>query len=365
MFRPENNVNNGEGSMSIAGRDWPSDGLEHVDRCPVCGSSDRVQLYTGLTDRVFECAPGHWDLYQCKGCESGYLDPRPTASTIHLAYETYYTHQLPLENSEERASGLRRLVRSLTNGYRNNRYGSNLEPANPLGRYVLGVLPHYRKRIDRRMRYLPPTRAGGRLLDVGFGSGAFLLDAQRAGWEVSGADPDPVSVDNGGHLKLDVRQGGIEAFLDFPGTFDVITLSHVIEHVHDPVDTLKTAYNLLKPGGWLYVETPNMKAYGHDHFREHWRGLEIPRHLVIFNWESMALTLKNVGFSEIQNLSIPSPYVNLAGKSRAIREGRDPYRFARKTLGDRFNGVRVSLPFLSDGRKTEFVALYAWKDFSS
>ncbi|WP_081620139.1 bifunctional 2-polyprenyl-6-hydroxyphenol methylase/3-demethylubiquinol 3-O-methyltransferase UbiG [Thioalkalivibrio sp. ALMg9] len=344
---------------------WPSEGIEHVERCPVCGSSGREQLYSGLTDRVFDCAPGRWDLYQCKGCQSAYLDPRPTPRTIHLAYETYYTHQPPVARSTERMSGAKRLVHALANGYRNHRYHSDLEPANGLGPYVFRLLPRYRKRLDRKMRSLPPPKPGGHLLDVGFGSGAFLLDAQRAGWQVSGADPDPVSVMNGRGLGLDVRQGGIEAFEDFAETFDVISLAHVIEHVHDPVGTLKMAYGLLKPGGLLYVETPNIHAYGHVHFKEHWRGLEIPRHLVIFNWESMTKTLKKVGFTEIQNLSIPSPYVNLAGKSRAIREGRDPYRFARKTLGDRFNGVRVSLPFLADGRKTEFVALYARKDHSS
>lgn len=341
---------------------WPSGGLERVERCPVCRGAERTQLYAGLTDRVFGCAPGSWDLYQCSSCESGYLDPRPTANTIHLAYETYYTHQLPVANEAQRSSSLRRLVRSLANGYRNHRYGLNKKPASPLGRYLIRSLPRYRKKIDRRMRYLPLPKAGGRLLDVGFGNGAFLLDAQCAGWVVSGADPDPVSVDNGRYLKLNVRQGGIEAFLDSPKAFDVITLSHVIEHVHHPVDTLKTAYNLLKPGGQLYVETPNMNAYGHDHFREHWRGLEIPRHLVIFNWASMLMTLKNVGFSEIQNLSIPSPYVKLAAKSRAIRDGRDPYRLASTTLVDRLNGLRVNIPFLADACKTEFVALYARKD---
>lgn len=356
MDRIQDNIITSEGGG------WPLKGLHVVGRCPVCGSSNREHLYAGLTDRVFECAPGRWELYRCQGCESGYLDPRPTASTIHLAYETYYTHQLPVASSPARSSGLRRFVCSLANGYRNDRYGSNLEPANPFGRYVVGFLPRYRKRIDHGMRYLPPIREGGSLLDVGFGNGAFLLDAKRAGWEVAGADPDPVSVVNGRHLKLDVRQGGIEAFIDPPKAFDVITLSHVIEHVHDPVGTLKMAYDLLKHGGLLYVETPNMKAYGHDHFREHWRGLEIPRHLVIFNWASMTKTLRSVGFNEIQDLSIPSPYVNLAGKSRAIRDGRDPYRFARTTLLDRLNGLRVSLPFLADSRKTEFITLCARKD---
>lgn len=320
-----------------------------------------MRLYADLTDRIFECAPGRWSLYQCNGCESGYLDPRPSASTIQLAYETYYTHQLPQEKAVARSLGLKRLIRALVNGYRNKRYGSNLEPANPAGFYVLGLMPSYRKKIDYTMRYLPPHRNKGRLLDVGFGSGAFLLHAQRAGWEVSGADPDPVSLRNARRLNLDVRLGGIEAFLDSPEVFDVITLSHVIEHVHDPSATLRSAYNLLKPGGLLYVDTPNIKAYGHDHFMEHWRGLEIPRHLVIFNWESMIETLKNIRFSNIQRLSIPSHYVNLAGKSRAIREGRDPYRFARRTLIDILNGVRVGLPFVSDGRKTEFVTLTARK----
>lgn len=352
----------GGGGMKPTARAWPTDGIEPVVGCPVCGSTDRKELYAGLTDRVFECAAGRWDLYQCKGCESGYLDPRPTVSTIHLAYENYYTHKIPVALPAERLSWPRRMLRSLANDYCNDRYGSNIEPAVPLGRYLLGLLPRHRKLIDRRMRHLPRTITGGRLLDVGFGSGAFLMHAKRAGWNVFGADPDPVSVKNGRNLKLDVRQGGIEAFLDSPGAFDVIMLSHVIEHIHDPVKTLNIAYGLLKPGGLLYVETPNMKAYGHDHFREHWRGLEIPRHLVIFNWASLTMTLKNVGFGEIRNLFMPSSYVKLAAKSRAIREGRNPNKFARATISDRLNGLRLNLPFLIDNDKTEFLAVYARKD---
>jgi hypothetical protein len=80
----------------IAGyeQEWPANGLEVVDRCPVCGEGEREILHQGLRDQVFYCAPGEWTLYCCRGCCSAYLDPRPTAETIYLAYRKYYTHQL-------------------------------------------------------------------------------------------------------------------------------------------------------------------------------------------------------------------------------------------------------------------------------
>lgn len=214
---------------------WPVEGLEYVQHCPVCGKSKREQLYSGLTDRVFGCAPGRWDLYQCKSCRSAYLDPRPTLSTIYLAYQTYYTHQRPTLHATEELSGTRRLVRSLANGYRNYWYRSDFKPSNPLGPYIIGLLPSYRKRLDREMRFLPPLNPGGRLLDVGFGSGAFMAHAESIAWKVSGVDPDSIAVANARSAGLDTRQGGIEAFSERHEQFDVITMSHVIEHVHDPV----------------------------------------------------------------------------------------------------------------------------------
>src|SRR6516162_1065225 len=71
---------------------WPEGGLENVPQCPICGRVERRVLHRNLRDRVFGCAPGEWELQQCSGCGSGYLDPRPTAATIALAYTTYCTH---------------------------------------------------------------------------------------------------------------------------------------------------------------------------------------------------------------------------------------------------------------------------------
>lgn len=90
--------------------------------------------------------------------------------------------------------------------------------------------------------------------------------------------------------------------------YDVITLSHVIEHVHDPYNTLKNCYDLLSPGGLLFIDTPNIDARSHRRFKENWRGLEAPRHLVIFNWESIFGVLKRCGFERIEPLVSPTPY---------------------------------------------------------
>jgi len=66
---------------------WLLYGLEYINKCPVCHSTERNLLYEGLTDCVFFCAPGEWTLYRCQKCCSAYFDPRPTPDTIGLAYK--------------------------------------------------------------------------------------------------------------------------------------------------------------------------------------------------------------------------------------------------------------------------------------
>ena len=79
---------------ATATTEWPRDGLEAVAACPVCGGERRVRMYDGLRDRLFS-APGEWALWRCGGCRSAYLDPRPTAETLGLAYADYMHHQPP------------------------------------------------------------------------------------------------------------------------------------------------------------------------------------------------------------------------------------------------------------------------------
>jgi len=77
----------------LEARSRPSEGLERVGCCPICGDQGPELWYEGLTDRVFFCAPGRWRLYACPTCTCAYLDPRPKADTLPMAYRSYHTHK--------------------------------------------------------------------------------------------------------------------------------------------------------------------------------------------------------------------------------------------------------------------------------
>lgn len=354
--------------LSIAGervgdtkQDWPRDGLESVPRCPACGSNRRRLLYSEMTDRVFFCAPGRWKLYTCEACRSAYLDPRPSPASIGLAYQTYYTHSRKQRQETEALRGLRRFVRALANGYRNHRYGSDFRPASRFGRVLIPMLLPYRRALDGELRYLPPFRPGARLLDVGFGNAAFLDIARRVGWRVAGVDPDPKVVEVAQREGFEVFEGGIEAIAGTVGEFDAITLNHVIEHVHEPLFVLRQAFSLLKPGGCLYVDTPNVEAAGHRKYREHWRGLEVPRHLVLFSAGALRALLSEAGFGTIEQHCHSEILSGLSGSSQAIAEGRDPYDPRPSSLSRLARSALSEVATIFDKSQSEFITLMAHK----
>ena len=307
---------------------WPDDGLEHLGQCPVCRSEHRKLLHKDIIDNVFFCAYGKWTLWRCANCESSYLDPRPTQDTIHLAYANYYTHQDVNKKDDYTSLNLfRKLRRRLVNGYTNWRYSSNAVPSSALGALVAFVIPSLKKVLDRQYRHMPrPPDVGGRLLDVGCGDGSFLSLARSCGWDVIGLDPDPEAATNAAKQGLTVYEGGIEYFDGKTELFDVITMCHVIEHVHDPVNVLKICHSLLKPGGQLWLETPNIDSLGHARFQENWRGLETPRHLVLFNRRSLNQAFVDAGFSAPHDCVRPSPHAGMFESSFAMEQGFSPYQ---------------------------------------
>jgi hypothetical protein len=186
---------------------WPQDGLELVEACPVCGSRLRELLHEGLRDRIFFCAPGEWNLYRCGGCGSGYLDPRPTRETIHLAYRNYFTHAT---GDGCQPSPRQPFARVFANGFRNWRFGTKDQPSSRLGVLVKALQPGRRAQIDAEMRNLPQPWPGATLLDIGCGNGKFLMRARDMGWHVLGVDPDPLAVEVARARGLDVLLGGVD-----------------------------------------------------------------------------------------------------------------------------------------------------------
>jgi SAM-dependent methyltransferase len=299
---------------------WPANGLEAVRACPVCGCAERRVLYAGLRDRAFRAAPGSWTLVRCQDCRSAYLDPRPTPETIELAYRSYYTHgptSLPAEVGS--------LREGLANDYRRARWGYAQGPAIPGGRLIPRVAPSRGALVDREVRHLP-AKPGGRLLDVGCGSGAFLAQMAALGWRAEGIDPDPAAVAGAREAGLEVTQGTL-ADLDpaeHAGAFDAITLSHVIEHLHDPAENLRRINLLLRPGGLLWIATPNLQALGLRRFGRDWLNLDPPRHLVLFTRASLERLLRDTGFEPFPPPPAPPHAFQMFSQSAAIGEGRLP-----------------------------------------
>ncbi len=283
---------------------WPEGGLETVHQCPACGALDSEMIYPALEDKVFGSGYEGLPMVRCAACGSTYLQIRPNEQTIGLAYQTYYTHEQS-DGDVTQLSQLRQFMRAMMNSYRNRQFGLVLTPSNAFGFWLVSLLPWLSKGLINEMRSLPKPQPGQRLLDVGCGNGKFLVMAKAMGWDVVGVDFDELAVNAARKAGLTVVHGDVFSIVDYE-SFDYITSSHVIEHVHHPKDFLNHIYALLKPSGKLWIETPNIQSYGHEIFKDSWRGLEAPRHLVLFSNAALSNLLSQVGF---QNLQVPA--VNL------------------------------------------------------
>jgi SAM-dependent methyltransferase len=164
------------------------------------------------------------------------------------------------------------------------------------------LMPGVRRAADRLVRFVPaPTGPEARLLDVGCGSGTYLKLMRDLGWQVRGVELDEGAVETARKARLDVRQGTMDDLdPELDGTFDAITVGHVIEHTHDPIAALSAARSVLKPGGILWIGTPNLGSLGASVFRARWRALEPPRHLVIFTGAALTVALHRAGFTDVR-----------------------------------------------------------------
>lgn len=282
--------------------EWSADGVQKLDCCPLCKSALRNLLYDDLKDDLFHSAPGKWKMFQCSSCGLGYLDPRPSPATIGIAYRNYFTHNEDLPYQFENAGGkfVARLKKGILSRYLNTRFGvGKSSPLAFLG-YLVYLRPRFRAMIDASMRHLPKPHPGDRLLDVGCGSGRFMVSARAAGWACTGTEVDPRAAQAASGRGFEIHCGPLADFHSVGRRFHAITISHVLEHVHDPVALLRDAFQLLELDGRLWIETPNLGAFGHAYFGRAWRDLDAPRHLQIFNHAGLMKLLREIGFREIK-----------------------------------------------------------------
>lgn len=313
-------------------RDNEGIAVEDVPACPLCGADGRV-LYPGLRDRYWD-APGTWSLRRCPACRHLWLDPRPRPQDVGKLYTAYYTHAAPAGPPPTPLGARARRAVLARLGY------APLEGGDAWFARLLGLFPLLRESIEREFRSVrgPPR---GRLLDVGCGDGAFLRSMRDLGWSVAGLEPDPRAAAVARGRGLEVIERPIEPGSVPEDAFDVVTMSHVIEHVIDPVRALEACRRALAPGGLLAVVTPNADGWGHRRYRDAWFHLDPPRHLHLFAAATLGACAARAGLRVSGMRTSATGAAVARHASRAVRAtGRFRFPDGRivPTPGDRIFG---------------------------
>jgi SAM-dependent methyltransferase len=266
--------------------------------CDWCGSPGGEELFSG-PDLLMDM-PGQFRLVRCETCGVVRQNPWLTWESLKDYYPEDYSAYEPIIDREK--SQVKRADR---------RYG-----------------------MWKRLRSIERLQPGGRLLDVGCGTGVFLAEAQRSGkWELAAVEPSPAAADYV-RRELDIPVFNRRfAEMDLPAdSFDVITMWNVLEHLHQPVQDLRQAAALLRPGGWLVFSVPNLESMEARLFGRYWLGWDLPRHLYLFPQKQLREILTTLGLRQKDVQCIAGSHAALELSLRFLIKGKGVYSPAMRRL---------------------------------
>ncbi|WP_207513413.1 class I SAM-dependent methyltransferase [Longitalea luteola] len=262
----------------------------HYTTCPACDSSEIRRV---LASKDHTVSQKMFEIWECSRCTMRFTQDAPQQDDIAAYYqsEDYISHsntskglvnRLYLRVRERSLKNKRKLVQSYTN-----------------------------------------AESMPRLLDVGCGIGAFMDHMRQFGWLVEGVEPSETARENA------VKQYGLyvyppDKFFDNSfGDFDVITMWHVLEHVHLLNEYMDRLKELLRPQGTLFIAVPNYTSYDAGKYKEHWAAYDVPRHLYHFSPDSMRLLLEKHGLKlrAVKPMWFDSFYVSML--SEKYKTGKD------------------------------------------
>lgn len=150
----------------------------------------------------------------------------------------------------------------------------------------------------------------GTILDIGAGTGEFLLACQKKNWKAIGFEPNEKA-------KATAKNKGLTLVDDLhsleQNAFDVITLWHVLEHIPDVEKQIAQLKKLLKPTGTVIIAVPNFKSYDAKHYQNFWAAYDVPRHLWHFSKTGIEKLFdkQNMNLDDVKPLWFDSFYVSL------------------------------------------------------
>ena len=241
-------------------------GQEPYSQCTVCGGAQWSFVRAGCD--LYQANDGAtFKLYRCLSCGQIMQNPLPTSAQLSKAYSAEYAPYRPAW--KESGWPLWKILRELT--------------------------------TSRRLRRLRRYGKGSKLLEVGCGAGDFIHAVHRAGWDVKAVEYSDALADAlRTELGFDVRTGDLAPGLWENGTFDVVALWSVLEHLGNPLEALVTTCSYLRVGGVAFIQIPTL--YGVEQgsrFQQYWALLDLPRHLSFFSREGLSNLCDKAGMKLI------------------------------------------------------------------
>ena len=234
--------------------------MKNLTKCPVCGSRQFSWAFTAPTTRGLD--QRQWSVSECKECGHQFMNPQPSWQELQPYYSGAYDAFDPMSGSQA---------------------GDDLEIE--------------QAKRSGKFRHIPvPT--GKRLLDVGCGGGWFLRISKRLGAIEQGVEPSEYAANLAKQQGLNIFHGTLESYVEHvsAGTrFDIITASHVLEHVPEPVETLRAMKRLLAQGGFAWIAVPNASYPICRALKGRWGSTDLPYHLMHFTPASIAEAGRRAG----------------------------------------------------------------------
>jgi SAM-dependent methyltransferase len=304
-------------SSDVATQSFPDSGITDPTppgpgSCPICGSGNTWQYRNDVVDlEYFVVPPRPFMVQKCASCDSEFLDPRPTEAELPPFYPPDY------------------------HAYNEN-HGA-----------VARLLVQARARSRARFYGQLITRRPGRLFDVGTGDCRHFDELRRyLDLECAGVEIQPEVAAKGRARGYDVVEGSLETadLHGHFGTYDVVSMNHVLEHVVSPRTMLERAFALLRPGGSVIGQLPTVSSWENKLFGRNWGGYHYPRHLQIPSRSGLTSLLESVGFGDVEVKSAPHIQTTISLQNSLVRRGWRPTMHNGKTPA--YTGLLVAaLPY--------------------